>query len=58
MTTYSISGEIELGRGNHGFERQVDAESEKQAKDQVLSELGSEHGIGRGKISIEEVEVE
>ncbi len=56
MTTYIISGEIELGRGNHGFERETEADSEKQAEDQVLSELGSEHGINRGKISINKVE--
>ncbi|MFB6203391.1 MAG: 50S ribosomal protein L18Ae [Candidatus Nanohaloarchaea archaeon] len=56
MTTYRFSGEVELGRGTHGFERDVDAESEDHARDSLYSELGSEHSISRSKISIEEVE--
>lgn len=56
MTTYKFSGKINLGRSKHGFEREVEAESEKQAEDKLYSQLGSEHSLGRGKISIEESE--
>ena len=56
MTMYRFSGKVQLGRENHVFEREVEAESMKQAEDKVYSELGSEHSINRGKIQIEEAE--
>jgi len=56
MTEYSFSGKIVLGKKEHPFEREVEAESEKQAEDKLYSELGSEHSVPRGKIEIEDVE--
>jgi ribosomal protein L20A (L18A) len=56
MPTFVFTGEISLGRGKHTFEREVEAESEKHARDKLYSELGSEHSITRGKIEIEDVE--
>ena len=56
MTTYRFSGKIDLGRDAPEFEREVDAESEKQAEDKLYSQLGSEHSLNRGKIIIDEVE--
>ena len=56
MTRYRFSGEISLGRSTHGFERDVDADSRDHAEEKLYSELGSEHSITRGKISIEDVE--
>lgn len=56
MTTYRFSGEIDLGRDKPGFEREVQAESEKQAEDKLYSQLGSEHSLNRGKITINNVE--
>ncbi|MFB6209431.1 MAG: 50S ribosomal protein L18Ae [Candidatus Nanohaloarchaea archaeon] len=53
MTTYTFSGKIDLGREKPEFEREVEAESEKHAREKLYSELGSEHSIGRGKIHIE-----
>ena len=56
MTVYTFSGEINLGRSTHGFEKDVEGESESHAKENLYAELGSEHSISRGKISIEDVE--
>lgn len=56
MTVYEFSGKIDLGRDKPEFEREVEAESEKQAEDKLYSQLGSEHSLNRGKITINEVE--
>jgi len=56
MTTYRFSGEIDLGRDSPVFEREVNAESEKQAEDKLYSQLGSEHSLNREKITVEEME--
>jgi ribosomal protein L20A (L18A) len=56
MTTYSFSGKIQLGRENHPFEREIEAESMKQAKDNLYAELGSEHSVNRSKIELEDSE--
>ena len=53
METYNFSGKIEMGKETQKFERQVEAESEKHAKEKVLSELGSEHSTSRGNITLE-----
>lgn len=55
MTKYSFSGKIVLGKKKHSFERTIQAESEKQAKDTLYSQLGSEHSIKRSKITIEDI---
>jgi len=52
--TYEFSGEVELGYDTQPFSREIDAESEKHARDKLYSQLGSEHSIGRDKINIDE----
>ncbi|MFB6204655.1 MAG: 50S ribosomal protein L18Ae [Candidatus Nanohaloarchaea archaeon] len=54
MPTYRFSGKISLGRGVHGFERQLEAESLSHAEEKLFSELGSEHSVPRSKIEIDE----
>lgn len=58
MTTFLFKGQLETGRAERSFEKEITAESKKHAKEQLLSTLGSEHGITRSKISIESVEQE
>lgn len=53
MATYSFSGKIEMGKETQKFEREVEAESKKHAREKVLSELGSEHNASRGNIVLE-----
>jgi len=53
MEMYSFSGKIVMGKETQKFDREVEAESEKHAKEKVLSELGSEHGTSRGNIELE-----
>ena len=56
MTTFEFSGEIQLGNHKQPFHREIDAESEKHAKDKLYSELGSEHSVSRSRINVEEEE--
>lgn len=53
METYTFSGKIQMGKDKQKFEREVDASSEKHAREQVLSQLGSEHSVTRGSIQLE-----
>lgn len=54
MAAYSFSGKITQGRGTQPFERTVEADSMKHARDRLYSELCSEHSVKRTKIEIEE----
>ncbi len=56
MPTYKFSGEIELGRQKQPFEREVEAESLRHAREKLYSTLGSEHSVKRTKIDVEETE--
>lgn len=52
---YTVKGSFRPGRSEQTFERSVDASSADHARDQVLSQLSSEHGISRARITVEEV---
>ncbi|WEL19415.1 50S ribosomal protein L18Ae [Candidatus Nanohalococcus occultus] len=54
MKEYVFSGEITQGKGTQPFERTVEANSMKHAKDKLYSTLCSEHSVKRSKITVEE----
>lgn len=54
MTEFEFSGRLDQGRTETGFNRTVEAESEKHAREKLYSQLCSEHSATRGKISIDE----
>ncbi|MFB6180811.1 MAG: 50S ribosomal protein L18Ae [Candidatus Nanohalobium sp.] len=56
MPSYKLKGEVEQGLEKQPFEREIEAESEKHAKDKLYSQLTGEHSINRTKISLDEVE--
>lgn len=45
-----------MGKKKTSFDRTVEAESEKHAESKIYSELGSKHGLTRGKITIDTLE--
>lgn len=53
METFEFSGRAKLGEEWQKFNREVEAESREHAKQKLLSQLGSEQGIPRGKIELE-----
>ncbi len=56
MTKYEFLVKIRPGRQKQEIKREVEAESEKHAEEKLLAEIGSEHGISRGQIELEELE--
>ena len=56
MATYNVSGKIRLGVEQRTFTKQVDAESENDAKHKAYALFGSSNGVKRNKIIIEKVE--
>lgn len=56
MSEFTFSGTLSAGREDTSFERTVEAGSEKHAREKLYAELGSEHGVPRSRIAIEEVE--
>ncbi len=53
---FSVCGTMRLGRGKKNFRKDVEAESEKAARESVYSLFGSQNGLKRGMISIEKIE--
>lgn len=56
MTTFKFSGRIDLGIEEQPFTREIEAETEKYAKDQLYSQLTSEHSISRSKVEVQDTE--
>lgn len=55
MPDYTVRGRYQARDGWLSFERSVEADSESLAEEHTLAELGSEHGLKRAQIDIEEV---
>lgn len=56
MATYTVTGEMRLGRQTQPFTREVEAASEDHARETALSQLTSEHSMSRANVSIADVE--
>ncbi len=53
---FKIQGAAEVGRETLPFEKEIEAKTEKHAKDVVYSIYGSKHGVSRSKIEINSIE--
>ncbi len=56
MAKYLVCGKFGQGKTSRPFEKQVEAQSEKLARETAYSLLGSNGGIKRSAISISSVE--
>jgi ribosomal protein L20A (L18A) len=54
MEEHDFSGTIEMGMETQPFRRTVEGHSTEHARDKLLGELGSEHGVPRTRIHVEE----
>lgn len=52
---FNVSGIIDVPNGRRKFSREVEAKSEKHAKEIVYSFFGSSTGLIRNKVKIESV---
>ncbi|ELY55901.1 50S ribosomal protein L18Ae [Natronolimnohabitans innermongolicus] len=55
MSQFTVTGRFQARDGQAEFETTVDAENEDVAREYVLSRLGSQHGLKRTQIELEEV---
>jgi len=56
MPEFKATGEVDYGKKKTSFDKTVEAGSKSHAEDIVYSEIGSKHGLTRGKITIESLE--
>ncbi|RQG94539.1 50S ribosomal protein L18Ae [Natrarchaeobius chitinivorans] len=56
MSQYTVTGRFKNRDGFAEFETTIDAENENVAREHTLSQLGSQHGLKRTQIELEEVE--
>ncbi len=55
MVKFSINGKITLGKEVRTFSKELEAESEGDAKHKTYALFGSVNGVKRNKIKIEKV---
>ncbi len=49
---FTVNGTVEIPNGKRAFSKEVEAKSEKHAKEMVYSLFGSQNGLNRNKIRI------
>ncbi|MFW6320457.1 MAG: 50S ribosomal protein L18Ae [Halohasta sp.] len=55
MSQFTVRGEFDGREGPRSFSRVVEAVNEDVAREHVLSQFGSEHGLKRTQVTIDEV---
>jgi large subunit ribosomal protein LX len=55
MSQYVVSGRFQGRDGYQQFTKSVDAPNENVARERIYSQIGSEHGLKRMQIELEEV---
>lgn len=56
MSEYTVSGRFQSRGGGRRFQKTVEAPNESVARDRVYAAFGSEHGLKRTQVTIEEVQ--
>lgn len=56
MSEFTVSGKFQAREGWNEFTKTVEAPNENVARDRVLSQIGSEHGLKRMQIELDDVE--
>ena len=55
MSEFTVRGKFQARGGWSEFTKTVEAPNESVARDHVFSQIGSEHGLNRTQIELEEV---
>jgi len=56
MSEFTVRGRFQARGGRQSFEKQVDAPNESVARERVYAAFGSEHGLKRTQVDLEEVD--
>ena len=55
MNQFAVSGRFQSRDGFQSFEKTIEAPNENVAEERVFSSVGSQHGLKRTQIEIDEV---
>jgi large subunit ribosomal protein LX len=55
MSEFTVTGQWKARDGWQSFEKEIDAENENVAREHILAEFGSQHGLKRTQVEIEGV---
>lgn len=55
MSEFTVSGQFQSRDGWSRFEKTVEAPNENVARERAYSQIGSEHGLKRTRIELEEI---
>jgi large subunit ribosomal protein LX len=55
MSQFAVSGRFQSRDGYQPFQKTIEAQNENVARERVLSQVGSQHGLKRTQVEIEEV---
>ncbi len=55
MSQFTVRGEFDGREGPRSFTKEIEAVNESVAREHILSQFGSEHGLKRTQVSIDEV---
>jgi large subunit ribosomal protein LX len=55
MSEFTVEGTFQTRDGHQSFEKTVEAPNEEVAREHVLSGFGSEHGLKRTQVEVQEV---
>ncbi|PGF15845.1 50S ribosomal protein L18a [Natrinema sp. CBA1119] len=55
MSQFTVSGRFKSRDGFAEFETTIDAQNENVAREHTLSQFGSQHGLKRSEIKLDEV---
>ena len=56
MSEYTVRGTFRTREGDQKFEKTVEAPNADVARDRVYAAFGSEHGLKRTQVEVEEVD--
>jgi len=55
MSQFTISGQFDGRDGPRSFSKGIEAVNESVAREHILSQFGSEHGLKRTQVTIQDV---
>ncbi len=55
MSQFTITGQFDGRTGPREFTKEIDAVNENVAREHLLSQFGSEHGLKRTQVSVQDV---
>ncbi|UPV75575.1 50S ribosomal protein L18Ae [Halorussus limi] len=58
MSEFTVRGKFQARDGWQKFETSIDAENENVAEERTYTNFGSQHGVKRTQLEIEEVEAQ